>query len=233
MTDQVTIPARFNGPPGSGNGGYACGLVADAIGAAAAVRLTAPPPLETGMARVHDEDGVVRLTHGEVVVAEGRPGLPAVEAPVPPAWQEAERAPLGYRGRDPQDHPFPTCFVCGPEREEDGLRIFPGPAGGSGLLACTWTPTADLATDGVVEPALVWAAMDCPSGFACMPPDTLTVLASMTAQVEAPVHAGRDYIVSAWPVASDGRKHSAGAALHERDGQRVALAEALWITPRS
>ncbi|MEV4624044.1 hypothetical protein AB0J74_35700, partial [Asanoa sp. NPDC049573] len=26
------------------------------------------------------------------------------------------------------DHPFPTCYVCGPERA-DGLRIFPGPVG--------------------------------------------------------------------------------------------------------
>ena len=36
--DQVTIPARFNGPPGTANGGYACGLVAAAIGASAGVR---------------------------------------------------------------------------------------------------------------------------------------------------------------------------------------------------
>ena len=32
----LRIPARFNGPPGSANGGYTCGLVAGALGAASA-----------------------------------------------------------------------------------------------------------------------------------------------------------------------------------------------------
>ena len=29
----LTVPARFNGPPDSGNGGYTCGLLAEALGA--------------------------------------------------------------------------------------------------------------------------------------------------------------------------------------------------------
>ena len=28
MTDSLVIPSRFCGPPGSGNGGYACGRIA-------------------------------------------------------------------------------------------------------------------------------------------------------------------------------------------------------------
>jgi hypothetical protein len=232
LTGTVSIPARFNGPPGSGNGGYACGLVAEQVGPAAAVRLSAPPPLDIPMDRVHDQDGTVRLVHGEVTVAEGRPGSPGEQAPAPPTWEEALEAQRGYAGRDPRDHPFPTCFVCGPEREADGLCVFPGPAGEGGLLACPWTPADDLAEDGLVDPLFVWAALDCPSGFACMPPGTLTVLASMTAVIEGRVRPGADYVVTAWPIASEGRKHRAGAALYEREGHRVALAEALWITPR-
>lgn len=32
---EVTIPARFNGPPDSGQGGYACGLLAGLVPPAA------------------------------------------------------------------------------------------------------------------------------------------------------------------------------------------------------
>lgn len=230
--DEVTIAERFNGPPGSANGGYACGLVAAAIGTAASVRLSAPPPLDVPMTRRRGDDGVVRLLHGEVTVAEGRAATPDVDVPDPPALAEATVAARSFAGLRPEHHAFPTCFVCGPQRGDDALRIFPGPAGDDGLLAAPWVPAEDLATDGVVDAPFVWAALDCPSGFACMPLGKPTVLASMTAALEAPMHAGRAYVVTAWPIASEGRKHRAGSAIHEPDGRRVAVAEALWITLR-
>src|SRR4051812_28152670 len=132
---QVTIPARFNGPPGTANGGYTCGLVAAAIGPSACVRLLHPPPLDTTLERHCDADGVLRLRAGETTIAEGRAARPAVESPVAPGPAAAARAARGYAGRAPERHPFPTCFVCGPLRA-DGLRVFPGPAGADGLLAC-------------------------------------------------------------------------------------------------
>jgi hypothetical protein len=47
----LTIPARFNGPPSSANGGYTCGLVAGLVGTeVASVSLRAPPPLERPLA---------------------------------------------------------------------------------------------------------------------------------------------------------------------------------------
>jgi hypothetical protein len=100
------------------------------------------------------------------------------------------------------------------------------------VLACPWVPAGELATAGVVDPVFVWAALDCPSGFACMPPGRQSVLAEMTATIEADVHPGRPYVLTAWPIGSEGRKHRAGAALHDADGNRVAVAEALWITLR-
>jgi hypothetical protein len=224
----VVVDARFNGPPGSGNGGYVCGLVAEAIGPGAAVRLSAPPPLDTPLSRT-GEGGVVRLRDGDVTIAEGRAALASVEAPAAPALEAAALAEERYAGRDPARHPFPTCFVCGPLRA-DGLRIFPGPVDDGGVLACVWRPSAELATDGVLAPRFVWAALDCPSGFACMPPAGPAVLATMTATPEAPVTPERDYVVTAWPISSEGRKHRAGAMLTDEHGARVALAEALWIT---
>jgi hypothetical protein len=103
--------------------------------------------------------------------------------------------------------------------------VFPGPVGDQ--LACVWRPTAEFA-----QPRFVWAALDCPSGFACMPPGSRTVLATMTAELEAPVEPERDYVLTAWALGSEGRKHRAGSALHDADGRRVAVAEALWITLR-
>jgi hypothetical protein len=226
----VVISARFNGPPGSGHGGYSAGVVAAALGPSATVRLAAPPPLDANMTLEDTEYGV-RLMHGDTLVAEARPGRPEVDVPAPPSVADATRASEDYPGFN--DHPFPTCFGCGPERAEgDGLRVFPGPAGNDGLLAAPWTPTADLATDGAVDPAFVWAALDCPSGFACIPPGTASVLATMTAELVAPIHAGERYVITAWPISHDGRKHRGGAAIHDASGTRVALADTLWITPR-
>jgi hypothetical protein len=226
----VTIPERFNGPPGSAHGGYACGVVADQIGPGAAVRLSLPPPLDVPLALRRDPDGGVRLLHEDATVAEGRPARPEIEGRPAPSWTAACLATQAFSATR---HPFPTCFACGPRRAHDGLRLAPGPAGPGGLLACPWRPAAELATSvGVVDPRFVWSALDCPAGFACLPPGSIALLGTMTAELTEPVLPGRDYIVAGWPLGSAGRVHRAGAALYERDGRRVALAESLWITPR-
>jgi hypothetical protein len=232
MTAAVTIPARYNGPPGSAHGGYACGVVADAIGLGASVRLSRPPPLDVPLLRTREPDGTVRLLHGDAVVALGRPAVPAIAAPPAPAWAVASLAAAEFAGRRRERHPFPGCFACGPDRHTDGLRISPGPAGPDGLLASPWRPGAELAGDHAVDAVFVWAALDCPAGFACAPLGSRTVLGTMTARLEAPVLPGHDYVVAGWPLGSAGRMHRAGAALYERGGRRVALAESLWITLR-
>ena len=232
MTDEVMIAARFNGPPASGNGGYACGLAAAAIGPSALVRLSLPPPLEVPLTRHRDADGSVRLMRGDATVAAGRPASPAVDIPATPTLAVATRAEANFVGRDSEHHAFPTCFVCGPKRLADGLRVFPGPVGHDGVLACSWHPGHEFAEDGVVDPVFTWAALDCPSGFACMPPGSETVLACMTATLQAPAYADHAYIVTAWPISSEGRKHRAGSAIHDASGTPVAFAEALWITLR-
>ena len=167
--------------------------------------------------------GVVRLLNGDAVVAEGRDGTPTVSLPSPPSIDEAREAAERYAALDPAEHPYPTCFVCGPAHPS-GLRVFPGPFEGG--LACTWTPPSP-------DPALVWAALDCPSGFACIPPGSASVLASMTAHVPAPVEVGREYVISAWKVSTEGRKHRGASALFDAGGAVVAYAEALWITLRT
>jgi hypothetical protein len=228
-TERVVIGGRFNGPPASANGGYACGMVAEAIGSAARVNLRAPPPLDTPLNR-EMENGTVRLLDGETLIAEGEGASPTADPAPAPSPEEARAAAGRYAGLDPEKHVFPTCFVCGPLRD-DGLRVFPGPVSGPELLACPWTPAEDLAgPDGSVAPVFIWSALDCPSGFACMPPCKMSVLASMTAELRAPVIPGREHVLAAWKVSSEGRKHRSVSAVYDADGDCLAIAEALWIT---
>src|SRR5687767_2395645 len=108
---EITIARRFCGPPASGNGGYSCGRLAAFVGPAAEITLRAPPPLDTPL-RVLPHDGSWRMTHGDQVVAEGHARELDLQIPVPPSWEEAERAGRGYNGF--RDHAYDTCFVCGP-----------------------------------------------------------------------------------------------------------------------
>ena len=56
---------------------------------------------------------------------------------------EAEEASKRYAGFE--HHAYPTCFTCGPARE-DGLGIFAGPVAGRELVAAPWTPAEDVAS---------------------------------------------------------------------------------------
>jgi hypothetical protein len=224
------IGERFRGPPGSPNGGYACGSVAELLGGSVEVTLRRPPPLGRPL-RLRPGDGGGAVVHdGDELVAEARPATVALDVPgvVSPAQaaRAAERYPL-FRG-----HPFPSCFTCGPDRAAgDGLRIFPGPVPGGDLWAAPWTPDASVADrDGLVAPAVVWAALDCPGGIAVMG-DAVVVLGRMAARVLARPRAGTPYHLVAWPdSAPDGRKRPAGSALLDGHGAVLAVARAVWVT---
>ena len=228
-TEEVVIAPQFNGPPHSANGGYAAGLVAERVGPAAEVRLHRPPPLGVPLTRRRSADGTVELLRGDALVATGIAGRPDVDVPAAPDVATAVAASAGYRGHDPDQHPWPSCYVCGPHRD-DGLRVFAGPLGSGPVIAGTWNPRREHAYRSVVMPRFVWAALDCPSGFATMPPGEQVVLASMTLALRTTVLAGRPHVVTAWPLGSEGRKHRAAAALHDARGRLVASATALWIT---
>jgi hypothetical protein len=60
----------------------------------------------------------------------------------------------------------------------------------------------------------------------------MSVLARLAARVDGAVTAGEEHVVIAWPVAVDGRKRWAGAAVLSADGERLAVAQALMIELR-
>lgn len=223
LIETVIIPARFNGPPGSANGGYAAGVVAALLPDRAQVTLRSPPPLDTPLS-VARTAAAVEVRDGETLVAEAEQVDFELDVPEAVPVQQAREASKGYSGF--REHAYSTCFVCGPDRD-DGLGIYPGPVPGRELVAAPWTPPAEVPNE------LVWAALDCPSGWAI---DTFgregVLLGRLAVRIVETVEGGRPHVVVGWPVGTDGRKRLAGSALFTADGELRAYARSTWLVPR-
>ncbi|TIC88217.1 hypothetical protein E8D34_04530 [Nocardioides sp. GY 10113] len=232
----LVISRRFHGPPRSGNGGWTAGALADALPAVAddhpvTVRLKLPPPLEVPLSLQPGAGAAPHL----VLADEGRTVAEAVLSerelvPVPPVGVlEAADAEERYAGL--RAHPFPTCFVCGPQRRPgDGLRIFPGPLSPGAArsrenrtVAATWTPYESTLP-------IAWAAMDCPGGWSTDLLDRPAVLGTMTAVVHRLPSTRERYVVVGEQRDIDGRKLHTAATLYGPGDEVVATAEHVWIT---
>jgi hypothetical protein len=237
LPETLTIPARFNGPPGSANGGYTCGRVAQLVGAEEVeVSLRTPPPLERALEVVRDGERV-ELRDGDTLVAEGRPTELLMDVPEPLPRDEVAEAEEAGREVWTAKHPFPSCVVCGPDRDRgDGMRIFPAElAGRDGLYGACWTPGEEHGDgDGWVRPELVWAALDCPTSapVANFGEGPLMVLATLAARLGCPVRVGEPHTILSWGLEVDGRKRRAAAALYDSDGILTCASRALWIELR-
>ena len=233
MTETVSIPSRFNGPLDSGQGGYSAGVAAGFVDGVAQVSLRRPVPLDTPLRVARDGDGTVSLLDGEELVVEAQPvaGLD-LDVPAAVSAEEARAAATRYRGL--RDGVFSRCFVCGRARP-DAFGVFAGAVEGRDVVASPWTPPSWTAgPDGNVLPEIVWAVLDCPTYFALYRDGELpmSVLGRLAARIDAPVAAGEEHVVIAWPIEIDGRKHHAGSAVLSADGEILAVARALLITQR-
>lgn len=231
---QLSIPARFNGPPSSGNGGYSCGAVAAFIDGVARVRLHSPPPLDKPLPVYVATDGSVEVFDGELLVASGFPASLQLDVPPAPSLEQARRGRENFPVLD--DHLYGTCFVCGNNRPHaDGLALYPGPVDDWSLLACTWQPAPDLADDaGMVLPEIVWSALDCPGCYAAMGDAMQPVLlGELRASLLAPVPAAEELIVYAWSLGREGRKLYGGVAIANQSGVVLACSHTTWITLKS
>jgi hypothetical protein len=243
----LVVPSRFCGPPRSGNGGWTAGALASLLlgdgdgdgggdGDAVSVRLHRPPPLETALdvaTSLDDGRRTAVATLGRDVVATAAEvdgsalpvAVPAVDA------ETAQAAESRFRGSE--DHPFPTCFVCGPQRAPgDGLRLRPG------LLlwrddatACTWTPDASLdGGDGTVPAPVVWAALDCPGGWSVDLAGRPMVLGTITARVRRRPRVGEACVVTGAALGAQGRRSLTATTLYGDGGEELARAAHIWVT---
>jgi hypothetical protein len=230
---EIIVPSRFNGPLDSGQGGYTAGVLAGFLPGAVEVSLRRPVPLDTPLDVAREGERSVRVLDGDALIAEGREA-PEFELEVPPpvSRDEARRAREDYRGLP--HGLFSRCFVCGRARD-DAFGVFAGSVQGRELVASTWTPPDWTAgSNGHVLPEFIWAALDCPTYFALYTSGELpmSVLARLTARVDAPVVVGTEQVVIAWPLEAEGRKRHAGAAVLSPEGETLAVAQALLIEPR-
>jgi hypothetical protein len=221
----VVLPRRFCGPPDSANGGYTAGTLARYVDGLAEVTLRRAPPLDRPL-DVREEPERVAMLDGDDLIAEAVATTVDVDVPPPVDLDAAQAASLHSPFRDVARHPFPTCFACGPEREEgDGLRLFAGRLPGTDTFATTWTPTE-------IADEIVWAALDCPSSAVIyLDTDTPTphVLGRIAARVDQVPRVGRPHVVMSWSRGRDGRKAFSASAIYDPDGRLCAVARATWI----
>jgi hypothetical protein len=204
----------------------------EALGGDVAVRLFLPPPLDTELT-LQVEGEVAQLLDGDTVVAKAWRETTEMSCSALPSFSDAVAAAKHYIGHT--QHPFPGCFVCGPNRDEgDGLRIFPGHLPESDLVAAPWIPHRALAlsdTDNRLDRVFLWAALDCTSAFPMLPLDEgkALVLGQMAVQIKADVTVGEHCVMLGWPVDQQGKKYHSASAVIKQDGTVAALAQATWI----
>ena len=224
----VSIPNRFCGPPSSANGGYTCGVLSEALGGCVEVTLKSPPPLQTEMAIVMNEHGA-ELMHGDNVVAIAKHATLDLDCPTPPTFEHALKMTKSFTGYDV--HSFPTCFVCGPQRNAgDGLRIFSTKEHADAPAESSWVPDDSICgDDGLVSPEIVWASLDCPGYFGGSKTGQAAMLGRMTAKMLKRPKAGERCVLLGWALGEEGRKIFAASALYGEDKQLYAFSKQTWI----
>ncbi|GGO11152.1 hypothetical protein GCM10011574_28360 [Microbispora bryophytorum] len=245
----LTVPKRFRGPEGTANGGWIAGTLAGTLtggghDSPVEVTLRRPVPLESELPVEHVGNAVV-LSQGDDHLVEA---IPVAETLAPPPFvrfTDAARAEAGFPGR--HGHAIAGCFACGLREPGDGLRIFPGPVDntvgnpvdGAELVAAGWRVPFNVTDEhGVVPDSIIWAALDCATGWAHYRsfPDRRPIqpplLGRLTGQVFRRVYPMGRYSVVARAEGRDGRKLFGTSAVYEVDGALVAAAKATWILPR-
>lgn len=229
-THDARVATRFNGPPKSGNGGYAVGLLAKHFDGAVEITLKRPIPLESNMQVVAD-GATAALFHDGMEIASARATQLELDIPAAVSFEDAAAARAKFAGLE--GHPFPDCFVCGTHRHVgDGMCLFSGKIA-DGVVAASWVPNEEFAdADGQIVPEFLGAALDCPGAWAFIDKYGIegpVVLGRMVFESIAPVHVGGRYSVVGWALGRDGRKLQCGTAIYDADGTLCAAAKATWI----
>lgn len=236
----VTIPAKYKGPPAIANGGYVCSLFAEYIDGTADVMIKLPTPLDRELQIRSNGDGSFYLMDGDQVIIKAKPGVIDLAVPDAPSYEEAVRAAQSSIALKPTPYRHvtghgihPICFCCGADVSDgEGLKIHPGRVAGRNMVAAPWTPAPEYGdAQGDVRPEFIWTALDCPGAYALweLTETKPGLLGRLIGRIERPLRCGEPCVVAAWPVGNDGRKLYAGAALFNAQGQIVGRTLATWF----
>jgi hypothetical protein len=222
--------SQFIGPDGAVNGGHLAGILERELAGPVEVSLRRPTPPDRWIELHAPDDATRELWFDDEVLVTARRRPVSIEAPSPVAFERA--AAIGGDHAHLHGHPFPRCFVCGPERGVGaGLRIFPGELEPGRVAAPVVFLPPFAGERGLVRREHVTAALDCPGGWAIFSADRPEpmVLASFAVRHEAPVRVGERCVAVGLATGFDGRKRWASTALYGEDGALRASAHALWI----
>jgi len=237
---ELTVDPRYNGPVGWANGGYACGLIAGAMGRdlpadhRIQVTLRRPVPLGAPL-RVELSAGEPggQVWHGDELVASAEPTV--LRSTLPPVSPDISAARLAVDRHPgwPADGPLADCFVCSPRRP-DGLRVIAGPLGDDPTV--TGTPfeparcSTVIADAGIVRPEIIWAALDCPSFPAsALLTGRVCLLGTFTAHRNRDIRLEERLVVVGWVREHERRVYRTASAMLDAAGTVVAAAQATWI----
>lgn len=248
LVRRLWVPGGLDGPRGILQGGFSAAVLAlaalavDEIGAPLTgidARLHAPTPIGTtieigvrpGSQAAHYD---VRTRHGATVLVTGTVEI-AGHDPVAHVHDLVEIAAGPLPAASPPAI-FQDCWMCGSANHHPhAQRLFPGYRDDR-TVVCGWVAAEELGVaDGVIDPMVVAAALDCPTGWACA--QTIVDLATSgpllagyrlrflrDARVMEPLRVvGRLDTV-------DGRKLSTRGALIDDDGSVVAVSSALQVS---
>jgi len=233
----IRIGGWFQGPTGSGQGGWTAQRFLDAIGEGrpltAAIRAAIPLDVDLSVA---ERDGHWELTApDETVVMVAHQWDPAFADTTPVTIADAEAARQRFLATV-DEHPVPSCFSCG--QMPDSMGVHAGPlADGTDRFATDWT-VPDWATDraGTVDPGSLWAAIDCCAawwvGWSRERRTALTV--QYAVEQLLPLEPGGSYALVGWggdhDPEWDGRKRHAASAAFDRNGRCVARSVSFWVS---
>jgi hypothetical protein len=233
MIGTFRVTSWFQGPTGSGQGGWSSARLAELVGRPVTVRLRAPVPLDVELV-VEEAEDAWQCRHGELVVLEARAWTPDVGDTSAVSLDAAREAHARFPVQ-PHEHPVPYCFSCG--LQPDGMGVHAGPLEEDPERYAThWVaPDWSAGPDGISDPAALWAALDCTAAWyaSCHPTYRRSVTAQYAVDLRRGIEVGEELALVAWagdsPDGWEGRKRWAASAAFDAAGEVVARARSLWV----
>jgi hypothetical protein len=232
--EPITVEQWFQGPTGSGQGGWTAHRFASRLPGSITTAIRAPVPLDTEL-HVVGGDGRWELIddHG-VTILIGETWDPLFADTTPVSVDAAREARAGFEAYVPE-HPVPYCFSCG--LQHDSMRVHAAPVDDH-RVASDWTvPDWASDPDGSVDTGALWAALDCCTAWwVCNSAGRRTAYTVQWAAEElAPLEPGATYALVGWAGDHDaewqGRKRYGASAAFDTDGRCVARSASLWVAP--
>lgn len=214
----VSIDGQFQGPDGIANGGYLAGRFGGH--GPARIVLRNPARVDTPLQAVRTHFGLT-LLDGEAQIMNVEP----CDAPDPVGVIPSAAEIDDLSTPDLTAHPFPRCFVCGPDNEQ-GLRILFRKTG-VGVAATFTLPVTEPV--GLPPHVAIAGALDCSSGWAVYAPSEAGVLGTFEYVVLNEPEPGQQLTVVAERRDRSGRKRIAGSSVFDTTGALVGTALATWI----